>query len=156
MQYNKSVGNIGKGKGERTSMKHWRSILIALLAAVLLVSATVPAMADSVKAKVTSSSAKIYRKASSKSGHVKIKKGTQVTVTAVKGNWAKVKISGKTGYVPVKYLSKTSSGSSSTSWKRKVVKMKWFSGGSGVLATGRYGTIYGYGRDGAHQAHGRT
>ena len=149
-------------------MKCWRRILIALLAAALLVSATAPAMADSVKAKVTSSSAKIYRKASSKSSCVKLKKLTgmagvtkfgasafqgckilpklvlpaKVTVTAVKGGWAKVKISGKTGYVPVKYLGKASSGSSSSSWKSKVVKLNWFDGGSGVLGTGSYGTIY--------------
>ena len=53
-----------------------------------------------------------------------------------------MKISGKTGYVPVKYLGKASSGSSSSSWKSKVVKLNWFDGGSGVLGTGSYGTIY--------------
>ena len=40
----------------------------------------------SMKAKVSSSSAKIYRTASSSSAHVKMKKGTQVTVTSVKGS----------------------------------------------------------------------
>ena len=82
----------------------------ALLIAALVL-AMVPAMAESVKAKVSSSSAKIYRTASSSSDHVKMKKGTEVTVTAVKGDWAKVKVSGKTGYMPTKYLSKSSSSS---------------------------------------------
>ena len=83
-----------------------------MLIATLILSVAAPAMAESVKAKVSSSSAKIYRSASSSSDHVKLAKGTQVTVTAVKGKWAKVKVSGKTGYMPTKYLSKASSGSS--------------------------------------------
>ena len=100
-------------------LRRIQKMLCAMLIAMLLVSAVAPAMAQSVKARVSSSSAKIYKSASSSSAHVKMKKGTQVTVTAVKGNWAKVKVSGKTGYMPVKYLSKgTSSSSSGFSVKR--------------------------------------
>lgn len=94
-----------------------RKIMSALLIAALVL-AMVPAMAESVKAKVSSSSAKIYRSASSSSDHVKMKKGTEVTVTAVKGDWAKVKVSGKTGYMPTKYLSKASSSSGKKSSSR--------------------------------------
>ncbi len=92
---------------------------IVCLALILMLAIPVlsPALAASVKAKVSSSSAKIYKSASSSSKHVSLKKGTQVTVTAVKGSWAKVKVSGKTGYMPTKYLSKTSSASKSTSKK---------------------------------------
>lgn len=97
-----------------------QKLLCAMLIAVLLVSVAAPAMAESVKARVSSSSAKIYKSASSSSAHVKMKKGTQVTVTAVKGNWAKVKVSGKTGYMPVKYLTKASSSSSQKPSKRTV------------------------------------
>ena len=96
-------------------LRRLQKILCAVLVALLLVSAMTPAMAASVKAKVTSSSAKVYKSASSSSAHVKMKKGTQVTVTAVKGNWAKIKVGGKTGYMPVKYLSKASSGGSAKS-----------------------------------------
>ena len=88
-----------------------RKMICAIVIAALVLAA-VPAMAESVKAKVSSSSAKIYRTASSSADHVKMKKGTEVTVTAVKGKWAKVKVSGKTGYMPTKYLSKTSSSKS--------------------------------------------
>lgn len=90
-------------------------VFCAMLVALLLVSVAVPAVAESVKAKVSSSSAKIYKTASSSATHVKLKKGTKVTVTAVKGDWARVKVSGKTGYMPVKYLSAASSKSSSKS-----------------------------------------
>ena len=92
-------------------LRRIQKMICAMLIAALIL-ATVPAMAESVKAKVSSSSAKIYRSASTSSDHVKMKKGTQVTVTAVKGKWAKVKVSGKTGYMPTKYLSKASSESS--------------------------------------------
>ena len=90
-------------------LRRIQKIICAMLIAMLILSVAAPAMAESVKAKVSSSSAKIYRSASSSSDHVKLAKGTQVTVTAVKGKWAKVKVSGKTGYMPTKYLSKTSS-----------------------------------------------
>ncbi len=93
-----------------------KMICLALIL-VLALAVLSPAMAESVKAKVNSSSAKIYKSASSSAKHVSMKKGTQVTVTAVKGSWAKVKVSGKTGYMPTKYLSKTSSASKSTSKK---------------------------------------
>ena len=90
-------------------LRRIQKILCLVLIATLVLAVMTPAVAESVKAKVTSSSAKIYKKASSSSKHVSMKKGTQVTVTSVKGSWAKVKVSGKTGYMPTKYLSKTSS-----------------------------------------------
>ena len=95
-------------------LRRIQKLICAMLIAALLASFAVPAMAESVKAQVSSSSAKIYKTASSSAKHASMKKGTTVTVTAVKGNWAKVKVSGKTGYMPVKYLSKASSSSKST------------------------------------------
>ena len=123
-----------------------------MLVAMLIVSAT-PAMAKSVSAKVSSSSARIYKTASKSSKNVKLAKGTKVTVKAVSGSWAKVKVNGKTGYMPTKYLKKASSSSSSSSssvtkksasksWKSKVVKMEWFKNGKNVLKKGSYGYIY--------------
>ena len=96
-------------------MRRIQKMICAVLLVSLMLSAMAPAMAQSVKAKVTSSSAKIYKSASTSASHASMKKGTKVTVTAVKGKWAKVKVSGKTGYMPVKYLS---SGSSSSSKKK--------------------------------------
>ena len=125
--------------------------MICLLAVALLISSMMtPALAKSVTAKVSSSSAKVYKKASRSSTSVKLKKGLTLKVTAVSGSWARVKLNGKTGYMPKKYLSvassskKSSSSSkkSSKSWKSKVVKMNWFKGGSNVLKKGHYGTIY--------------
>ena len=123
--------------------------MICLLAVALLITSTLtPALAKSVTARVNSSSAKVYKKASRSSGSVKLKKGTTLKVTAVSGSWARVKLNGKTGYMPKKYLSVTTSRSSSNSkkssksWKSKVVKMNWFKGGSNVLKKGHYGTIY--------------
>ena len=132
-------------------LRRIQKLICALMIALLVISTTTPALAQSVKATVSSSSAKIYKKASKSSAHVKLSKGTEVTVKAVSGSWAKVKLNGKTGYMPVKYLKKASSSkksssdvkkSSSTSWKSKVVMMDWFKGGKNVLKKGSYGYIY--------------
>ena len=124
--------------------------MICLLAVALLVTSTMtPAMAKTVKATVSSSSAKVYKKATRSSKSVKLKKGLTVNVTGVSGSWARIKLNGRTGYIPKKYLSVTSKSKSSSnskksskSWKSKVVKMNWFKGGSNVLKKGHYGTIY--------------
>ena len=124
--------------------------MICVLAIALLIASTMtPAMAKSVTAKVNSSSAKVYKKASRSSKSVKLKKGLELKVTAVSGSWAKVTYKGRTGYMPKKYLSsasdaKSNSGSkkSSKSWRAKVVKMDWFKDGKNVLKKGHYGTIY--------------
>lgn len=134
-------------------LRRLQKIICVMAVALLITSTLTPAMAKSVTAKVNSSSAKVYKKASRSSKSVKLKKGTSLKVTAVSGGWARVKLNGKTGYMPTKYLSSTSkskakSNSSSkakknsTSWKSKVVKMNWFKGGSNVLRKGHYGTIY--------------
>ena len=120
--------------------------IICVLAIALMITSTVsPAMAKSVQARVNTSSAKVYKKASRSSKSKKVKKGVKLKVTAVSGNWAKVKVKGKTGYMPKKYLTaanKSKSKKNSTSWKSKVVKMDWFKGGNNVLKKGHYGTIY--------------
>ena len=134
-------------------LRRLQKMICALMIALLMTSAMTPALAKSVTAKVNSSSAKVYKKASRSSKSVKMKKGVSLKVTAVSGSWARVKLNGKTGYMPTKYLTVTSksnskSGSSSKSkkssnaWRAKVVKMNWFKGGSNVLKKGHYGTIY--------------
>lgn len=100
-------------------LRRIQKIFCVVMIVLLALATLAPAMAESVKATVSSSSAKVYRKASSSSDHVSVKKGAQVTVTAVKGNWAKVKANGKTGYMPTKYLSKASSSKKSASSSKK-------------------------------------
>ena len=130
-------------------LRRLQKMMCVLVVALLITSAATPALAKSVTAKVNSSSAKVYKKASRSSKSVKLKKGLVLKVTAVSGDWARVKLDGKTGYMPKKYLTVTSSGAKSSSkskksssWKSKVVKMNWFKGGSNVLKKGHYGTIY--------------
>ena len=129
-------------------LRRLQKMICLLAVALLITSAMTPAMAKTVTARVNSSSAKVYKKASRSSKSVRLEKGISVKVTAVSGSWARVKLNGKTGYMPKKYLSVTSSKSSSKSkkssksWKSKVVKMNWFKGGSNVLRKGHYGTIY--------------
>lgn len=115
-----------------------RSISLALVI-IILAASFCPAFASSVKAKVTSSSANLYHKASTSSTHVDVSKGATVTVSAVKNGWAKVKYKGVTGYMRTAVLSKSSS---KKSWKSKVVALKWFSGGSSALHEGEYATLY--------------
>ena len=77
-------------------------MVLALLTAVIC-----PAMASAASAKVNSSSARVYQKASTSSASVKMKKGTKLTVKSVSGSWAKVSLNGRTGYMQVKYLNST-------------------------------------------------
>lgn len=96
-------------------LQRLQKMICATLVALLLVSAATPALAKSVTAKVSSSSAKVYKKATTSSASARVKKGTKVTVTAVSGSWAKVKSGGRTGYMPKKYLAATSSSNSGKS-----------------------------------------
>ncbi len=84
-----------------------KKVVCALVLLALLTAVICPAMASAVSAKVNSSSARVYQKASTSSASVKMKKGTKVTVKSVSGKWAKVSLKGRTGYMPVKYLNST-------------------------------------------------
>lgn len=85
-------------------VRKWMS---AILAVLVLMTAVVPAaLAESYSAYINAST-KIYKKASSSSASMSVKKGTKCEVTAISGKWARVKRSGVTAYVPVKYLTMT-------------------------------------------------
>ena len=91
----------------------------------------------------------VYKSASSSSAKRSVSKGTKIYVTGTSGDYYKVRNSGgTTGYMKKSCVSQSkpssgfSSGSSSGSWKSKVVKMDWFGGGSNVLKKGSYGYIY--------------
>ena len=119
-------------------LRSGRKILCLMLILAVLMG-VVPASA-SVKARVKSSSAKLYHYPTTSSAGVRIKKGATVTVKAVKGGWAKVKCKGVSGYMKASALG--SAKRKSTSWKKKVVKMNWYDGGSSVLKKDHYGYIY--------------
>lgn len=99
-------------------LRRVQKTICVMMIALLVALAASPAMAASASAKVSSSSAKIYKTASTSSASAKLSKGTKVTVKAVSGSWAKVRINGKTGYMPVKYLTSTASKSSSRTSSR--------------------------------------
>ena len=82
-------------------------MLSAVLIVALLAVVVCPAMALAANAKVNSSSARVYKSASTSSASVKMKKGTKLTVKAVRGSWAMVTMNGHTGYMPVQYLDST-------------------------------------------------
>ena len=100
-------------------LRRLQKMICAMMIALLLVSAATPAMAKTVTAKVSSSSAKIYSKASTSAKSAKLKKGASVKVTAVSGSWAKVKVNGRTGYVKSKYLSSGDQAKSASTSRRK-------------------------------------
>ena len=101
----------------------------------------------------------LYAKASHSSEKKAVKVNTKVYVIGADGDFSRVQNeSGSvTCYIETKHLSPsrvsaddgegkesagTGSGSSSTAWKSKVVKLNWFDGGSSVLKKGHYGYIY--------------
>lgn len=86
-----------------------------LLLAVMMIQA-IPAYAASAYV-VKTSNAKLYAEASSKSKAVKVGKGKAVSVYETNGNWARVKVSGKAGYMLKSALTPKSSSASSSGYK---------------------------------------
>ena len=92
-------------------MKHERkfSLKKALVCLLLLALVPISALAD-FAATVKSSTMRVY--STNNTGWVyylgSLKKGTQVTVTAVKGNWCKITYKGRKGFAQVKDLKKVS------------------------------------------------
>ena len=85
-----------------------RKMLCVLLVLALLLVTTPAALASGSSAKVNSSSARFYKSSSTSSASVKLKKGVSATVKDIDDDWAKVTISGKTGYVLLKNLTLSS------------------------------------------------
>ena len=87
-----------------------RAILVMLLLFSLL---SVSALADT--AVVNASSLNVRESASSKSDVVKVvKEGTKLEIEGTSGNWYKVSVGGKTGYVSKKYVTVSSDKKSSS------------------------------------------
>ena len=80
-------------------------ILAALMAVMLMMVSGAPALAASFKAKINSSSAKVYNVPSTSSKvYVQGGKGITVTVTGYAKGWARIKYNGNTGYTQVRNL----------------------------------------------------
>lgn len=80
--------------------KNFRRLPAAILViALTLLMLTPAALAASYKAKISSSSARIYRSPNTSSSSVKAPKGVTVTVTGTSGSWAKITYKGRKGYM---------------------------------------------------------
>lgn len=80
-------------------------VLAAFMAVMLMTVSAAPALAASFKARINSSSAKVYNVPSTSSKvYVQGGKGVTVTVTAYANGWARVKYNGNTGYTQIKNL----------------------------------------------------
>ena len=84
-------------------MKVFKRFLTALLVVVLLLSASAPAAMAAVKARIISST-NVYNVPSTSGKSIRVPKGLTVSVTAYKGNWARVSYQGRTAYIPLPYL----------------------------------------------------
>ena len=109
-------------------MKRWH---IAILLAILL--CLIPVVLSLAETgTVTASSLNMRKSSTSDSDVVKVlKQGTKVTINGSSGSWYKVTVNGKTGYVAKKYITVSSSKSSSSSSSSKNSSSSSSSKGSG-------------------------
>lgn len=75
-----------------------RRFVCAAVVAVMLIAFYAPCAQAAAAYKATAA-VKMYKSRNSTGSYLKIKKGAKLSVTAMKGKWAKVKYGGKTGYV---------------------------------------------------------
>lgn len=124
-----------------------RRALCALLVAVFLTAGLAPSAFASVAAKVSSSSAKVYKSASTKATSRKVPKNLNVSITSISGSWAKVSYKGNTAYMPIKHLSPTSKSkryatASTAVYNASGKKLSTLSKGSSVYVLGTIGDKY--------------
>lgn len=121
--------------------RRMQRVLCAILVVLLATAMFCPALAKGVQARVKASVAGLYSHATTASACVPIKKGTKLTVSAVRKGWAKVSCKGVTGYMKTSTLARISRKVSPSAWKSKVKLMSW-SSGSKLLKKGKYAYIY--------------
>ena len=124
-----------------------RRIFSILLIAVFLTAGLVPSAFASVAAKVKTSSARVYKTASTKAQSVKVPKNLSVSITAIKGSWAKVSYKGNSAYMPLSSLTPTSKTTgyatgSTTVYNSAMKKMSTISAGTAVYVLGTIGDYY--------------
>ena len=119
--------------------------IITLIMALLMLCPA--ASAASFKAKINSSSARVYKSMSANSASVKGLKNLTVTVTSYKNGWAQVKYKGHTGYIQTKHLNLTNRIKAYTSRAASVYR----NAGSSRLGTLKKGaTVYVVGVNGSY------
>ena len=107
----------------------------------------VPTAFASVAAKVNSSSARVYKSASSKAASVKVSKGLNVSITAISGSWARVSYKGNTAYMPLSWLTPTEKTAvytkgSTAVYNSSLKKVNTVTAGTTVYALGTIGDYY--------------
>lgn len=127
-------------------LRRFLSALLVILTLVAVVGQS--ALAASVSCYINANT-KVYQKASTSSASIKVSKGLKVSMTAYKGNWARVRNSGVTAYIPLKYLTLSKR---ITAYAAKNAAMyKSASSSSKKLGTIPKGTtVYINGRDGSY------
>ena len=86
-----------------SNRKVCKRFLTALLAVVLLLSASAPAALAAVQAKIIASTS-VYNVPSTSGKSIRVPRGLTVTMTSYSGNWARVSYKGHTAYIPLAYL----------------------------------------------------
>ena len=118
-----------------------------LLIAVLLTAGLVPSALASVSARVNTSSAKVYKTASTKAASLNVPKNLNVSITAISGSWARVSYKGNTAYMPLAWLTPTDkvagyAKGTTAVYSSSLKKMGSISAGTCVYALGTIGDYY--------------
>ncbi|MBQ3575246.1 MAG: C40 family peptidase [Clostridia bacterium] len=127
-------------------MKRYLSVILVFICVVLMCCPA--ASAASFKAKINSSSSRIYKSPSSRAVSVKGVKNLTVNVTAYSGSWARVTYKGRVGYMPIKYLNLVNRIKAYTTGSVSVYRNAGSSSRLGTLPRGT--TVYVIGVDGSY------
>lgn len=129
-------------------MRRLQRMICAVMIALLVFSTMMPALAATRKAAYVNKNTYVYKTASTSAKRRSVSKNTLVYVVGQSGSFYKVQNSkgSATGYIAKGNLSQNKNGGlvkkSGSSWKSKVIRMRWFGQGQYVLKTGCYGYIY--------------
>jgi len=127
-------------------MKRYLSVLLAVICVALMCCPA--ASAASFKAKINSTSSKVYKSPSTRSASVRGVKGLTVTVTSYSGSWARVSYKGRVGYMPIKHLNLVNRIKAYTLNSTAVYKSAGSSARLGTLSRGS--AVYVIGVDGSY------
>ena len=125
-----------------------RRLIAILLLAVFLMNMGACALAASFKARINSSSARVYKSPSTSSKYLSGGRGLTVTVTAYSGSWARISYKGYTGYIQLKYLNRTDPLKAYTAKSTPVYRSASSSGRLGTLPVNS--TVYVVGKSGSY------
>ena len=143
MQYNRGEFNYGGIGMKRRAMRALRIALIGLLVLTLFASS---ALASSVYARINKKT-KVYESPSTHSESASVKSGLKVKLEDFSNGWGRVVYKGITAYIPLKYLTLTSTIKMYTASEATVYKKA----GSGKLGTVDAGTtVYVVGLEGKY------